>query len=266
MMTAKQRLLRSSTSGGTPGHVELVGAPTISGTPTTEQTLTAALAEWSRTPNSRTRQWWSAEALMVGDEPLTDDDDNILYINETPISGATAATYLIAIAYGDFPVSSRDGDVQKNYVIFVEETARFAGFSLVARSEAVGVIYYTDRMAGVGSFPDSTGWTTLSNGFSIAGGQLLGVANASAGVANHATNTAAGYYRFVFDLKARTAGSCQARFTGGVQGLLLGTAQSTVVDNIIQNFADKNTNATVGFSKTATFDGAIDNLRLFRYA
>lgn len=227
----------------------LITPPIISGIQTTEQTLTTTLATWSRTPVSRTRQWWRADSLTVGVDPITDDEGNTLYLTKEYIPGATSTTYQIAIA-------------DRGYVIGVDEFASFGGLVVTAQSVATDMIEYTDLLAGAGSFTSNIGWT-LPTGWTIAGGLLTGLLTAN--TATHAVIAPAATIRLQTDVKRLVAGTVTLRLSGPPHGVIAGAAFTAVGDN---QFVDLVTtgNNTIGVVKSATFNGDIDNLVAYRIA
>lgn len=230
--------------GGRGARYYAVTPPSVTGTATTEQTLTAVAAEWNKTPDSIARQWYRADVVV-------DDSDPIGYIDPVAIGGQTGSTYTIAIS-------------NKNDAILVAETATFGSSTVTVFSDAVGPIEYTDRLGGAGLFNSSAGFT-LGPGWAIASGLLTGSVSGGTGTTLYNATMEAGTFRLILDIKRLATGTVTLRLSGSPQGLTTGSVLSTVGDGQYHDFVTSG-NASVNLLKSANFDADIDNMFLYRIA
>jgi len=221
--------------------------PSITGTETTEQVLTAVAPTWSKTPDSVTRQWYIADVVNDAETPIA-------YDNETPIIGQTGATYTIAIS-----------DYQS--AILVAYTAMFDGTPVTTFSDAVGPIEYTDILVGIGSFDSATGWS-LTGDAAITGGKLQFTSVSGQKLALlGGLNLPLGTYRWVGTVDAISGGPINTRMAGGTGGNRTGSGDVSVTGPFSVDYVNSaGTAASIGLQAPLATVATIDDLNIYRIA
>lgn len=230
--------------GGAPRAMDY---PTITGTQSTFQTLTAVAPPWFLgPPDSLTYRWFRAE-------PIMDGAFVVALTNPQVIDGAIASTYNTVLA--DYFA-----------VILVEITGIFGTVLVVTTSLGVGPIEYTDLYGGTGTFDAATGFNLSSGDVTISTGKLRFAAGvATKNVLRPVGTQGEGTYRIRGFADSISGGQITVRVTGGNGGARTGT--NTAVTGFFELDIVNGpgvTFANIGIQAAAACAAVIDNVTAYR--